>query len=107
MALDFKNTCPEINEYISDFKLRSEEFVTGLVERFLPYDMLNTYDPKYKEFIRYQAKEISDAANEYFEKLRELNSEMRDVADNQIGKLEDELSEREEYISELEKQIEG
>lgn len=106
MSLDFRNTCPKINDCISDFKLRSEEFVAGLVESFLPYDMLNMYDPKYIEFIRSQAEEISDAANEYFEELRELNSEMRDVANKQISELEDELSEKEEYISELEKQIE-
>lgn len=103
MALDFKNTCPEIDDVIEDFKYHSERFIISLMEHFIPTDLQDSNHWRFKGFVEDKLKEHSSDILPLFEKLRELNSEMRDVADKQIGDLEDRISEQEEYISELEK----
>lgn len=107
MALNFKNTCPEIDDCIEDFKYHSERFIISLMEHFIPTDLQDSNHWRFKSFVEDKLKEHSNDILPLFEKLRELNSEMRDVADNQIGNLEDKISEQEEYISELEKQLEN
>lgn len=103
MALDFNNTCPQIDDCIEDFKYHSEKFIISLMEHFIPSDMQDSNHWRFKSFVEDRLKEHSNDILPLFEKLRELNSEMRDVADKQIGNLEDKISEQEEYISELEK----
>src|SRR5690554_1415155 len=103
MALDFNNTCPQIDDCIEDYKYNAESFVINLIEHFIPADLQDSNHWRFKSFVDDKLKELNSYILPLFEKLRELNSEMRDVADNQIGDLEDKISEQEEYISELEK----
>lgn len=105
MALSFKNTCPEIDDVIEDFKYHSERFIISLMEHFIPTDLQDSNHWRFKSFVEDKLKEHSNDILPLFEKLRDLNSEMREVADKQIGDLEDKISEQEEYISELEKQL--
>ena len=107
MSLDFNNTCPQIDDCIEDFKHYSEQFIISLIEHFIPTDMQDSNHWRFKNFVEDRLKEHNSDILPLFEKLRELNSEMRDVADKQIGDLEDKISEQEEYISELEKQLEN
>ena len=107
MALDFNNTCPQIDDCIEDFKHYSEQFIISLIEHFIPTDMQDSNHWKFKSFVEDRLKEHNSDILPLFEKLRDINSEMRDVADKQIGDLEDKISEQEEYISELEKQLEN
>ena len=107
MALDFNNTCPQIDDCIEDFKHYSEQFIISLIEHFIPTDMQDSNHWKFKSFVEDRLKEHNSDVLPLFEKLRELNSEMRDVADKQIDDLEVKIIEQEEYISELEKQLEN
>lgn len=107
MSLDFNNTCPQIDDCIEDFKHYSEQFIISLMEHFIPTDLQDSNHWKFKSFVEDRLKEHNSDILPLFEKLRELNSEMRDVADKQIGDLEYKISEQEEYISELEKQLEN
>lgn len=104
MSLDFNNTCPQIDDCIEDFKYFSEKFIISLMEHFIPTDLQDSNHWRFKSFVEDKLKEHSSDILPLFEKLRELNSAMRSVADEQIGDLEDRISEQEEYISELEKQ---
>src|SRR5690606_4220217 len=103
MALDFNNTCPQIDDCIEDFKHYSEQFIENFIECFLPSDLHYRESIEFKSYVVSKTEELNSNILPLFEKLRELNSEMRDVADKQIGDLEDKISEQEEYISELEK----
>ena len=107
MSLDFNNTCPQIDDCIEDFKHYSEQFIISLIEHFIPTDMQDSNHWKFKSFVEDRLKEHNSDVLPLFEKLRELNSEMRDVADKQIDDLEVKIIEQEEYISELEKQLEN
>ena len=107
MALDFNNTCPQIDDCIEDFKHYSEQFIISLIEHFIPTDMQDSNHWRFKSFVEDRLKEHNSDVLPLFEKLRELNSEMRDVADKQIDDLEVKIIEQEEYISELEKQLEN
>lgn len=104
MSLDFNNTCPQIDDCIEDFKYHSEKFIISLMEHFIPTDLQDSDHWRFKSFVEDRLKEHNSDILPLFEKLRELNSDMRSVADKQIGDLEDRISEQEEYISELEKQ---
>lgn len=103
MALDFNNTCPEIDDVIEDFKYYSEQFIENFIECFLPTDLHHRESIEFKSYVVSKTEELNKDILPLFEKLRELNSEMRSAADKQIGDLEDRISEQEEYISELEK----
>ena len=107
MALDFNNTCPQIDDCIEDFKHYSEQFIISLIEHFIPTDMQDSNHWRFKSFVEDRLKEHNSDILPLFEKLRDINSEMRDVADKQIDDLEVKIIEQEEYISELEKQLEN
>lgn len=106
MALDFNNTCPQIDDCIEDFKYHSERFIISLMEHFIPTDLQDSNHWRFKSFVEDKLKEHSNDILPLFEKLRELNSEMRSVADEQIGDLENEVEDKKELIKDLETELE-
>lgn len=105
MSLYFNNTCPQINECIEDFKHYSEQFIISLMEHFIPTDLQDSNHWKFKSFVEDRLKEHNSDILPLFEKLRELNSEMRSTADIQIGDLEKQLEEKEDLIKDLETEL--
>lgn len=77
MSLDYKYTCPEIDENISDFTIECNDFAR---------DMIRTF------------KELA-------ENVRTCNSNLRSQADDQIDELEAELNSLKNYVIELEQRI--
>lgn len=87
MSLDFRNTCPEIDDKISDFEYRLENFLDSLIPQFIPTNLLDVNGVEYKSFKQEWMDELKNQVVPLFEDLRKLNSEMRATADKQIEEL--------------------
>lgn len=87
MSLDFRNTCPEIDDKISDFEYHLENFLDSLIPQFIPSSLLNANGVEYKSFKQEWMDDLKNQVIPLFEDLRELNAEMRATADKQIEEL--------------------
>lgn len=104
MSLDFRHTCPEIDDCIETYKADNKELISIFVGQFLPSNLIDTSNWRYKDFISDLTCDFENIVLPLFEKIRSLNSEMRDQADKQIEELEEKISELQEVIVEYEKQ---
>lgn len=105
MSLEFRNTCPEIDDCISDFKYHTENFLKSLIPQFFPSNLLDENHWKYKEFISDNLLDLSSEILPLFEQLRKLNSEMRDSAEKQLNELQETIGELKWQKQELEEKI--
>lgn len=87
MSLDFRNTCPEIDDKISDFECHLENFLDNLIPQFIPTNLLDVNGVEYKSFKQKWMDDLKTQVVPLFEDLRELNAEMRATADKQIEEL--------------------
>jgi hypothetical protein len=86
MSLEFKQTCPEIDKYLSYVKRDIRVSVEELVAEFRP-----SIDGFCVRMISEFTEEIYEDVKVYFDKVRSQNEEMRKAADEQIEKLEKDL----------------
>lgn len=97
MALDYKHTCPDIDNKIGDFKINLDWYLTYLLHELkieVNQHLITTYvDNIYRD------------SEKIFEDVRKVNSGMRDEADKQIDEAEEKLREAEEEIKRLESRI--
>jgi chromosome segregation ATPase len=103
MALKYDNTCPIINENISEFKLDIKILLNEMI-----YECLSTPIEK-KDFNIYYTKKIYEIFESRFEGVITSNQKMRVVVERQLDGLEDELKvvktakkELDEKVDELE-----
>lgn len=106
MSLDFRNTCPEIDDIILDYKYHTEDFLKNLISQFIPTELLDESHWKYKTFIQDSLSDLNFQILPLFENLRKLNSEMRDSAEKQLDELQETIGELECRRQELEEEIE-
>lgn len=102
MSLDFKHTCPIIDNKLSEIKDLVYDNIEDIVKDLVP---LFEGTAKYN-FVRERSDIIYDIVSDKIEELRSLNSDMRDQADYQIKELEGTIEENEETISDQVDKIE-
>lgn len=115
MELDFNYTCGEIDDAITDVKSLAETVLTDFL-----YDLSNCDNEEdTQRLLRDSLGYFNDEFIHYFEKVRQLNSDMRDAADKQLTSLDNELydcqqetldlqnliDDKESYIKTLEDEI--
>lgn len=105
MSLDFRNTCPEIDDIILDYKYHTEDFLKNLISQFIPTELLDESHWKYKTFIQDSLSDLNSQILPLFEQLRKLNSEMRNSAEKQLEELQEIIGELELRKQELEGEI--
>lgn len=95
MPLDFKNTCNDIDENANSLRAHVDERITELIEEICP-----KIDSEEKErIVNEKTTEIMEEFDNRFEKVRDLNKEMRYVADEQINELETEIGKKDSEIN--------
>ena len=84
---DYPNTCPKIDSAISEAKEQMESYIEDILIDacgLLP-------DKTRRELAADYAKELYRRIEDAFEEVRTTNTDIRDEADRQIGRLKDEL----------------
>ncbi len=89
MGFDYRNTCPDIDQSISDLKQGIEDILNDRLKEVCPL-IDETY---FKMALDEDADSIYDLIEGSVEKIRDTNSDMRKVADAQIDELENEILE--------------
>lgn len=101
MGLDYPYTCPDINAMIDSSKRDIEsslsEALEGSIEDMLPIE--------YKAVLEGEVAYLHGLITDYFETLRNINSDMRDTADRQIEELENRVEELECDLDDMRDQI--
>jgi hypothetical protein len=95
--LDFPNTCPKIDVAISDMESIIDQNLEELILEICPLISPSTI----RDILATNGKVIKDEISKHFETLRDLNSDMRDQAENQIGILIEEISDLEYEVDAL------
>lgn len=96
MDLDYKYTCPLIDEIRDDAKNEINCEIEEALGGILHEDILNPLYDKIKDIINSKADDF-----------RTINSDMRDAADEQLSKMESDVKDLKETISRLEAEIDG
>jgi len=94
MGLDYRHTCPEIDNDISTFITYINEHLEGMLEECCP--LLSGEDKR--DFIEGYSAAIYEDFQNSFESVRTCNENMRQEADNQIDSLEEAKGELEEEL---------
>jgi hypothetical protein len=95
--LDFPNTCPRIDEAISDMESIVDQNLEELILEICPFISPSTIC----DILAINGKVIKDEIKKLFEVTRTLNSDMRDQAEAQIGILREEISDLEYEVDAL------
>ena len=102
MELDFKQTCPTINTNLKSISEWIEQYLGDLIDDIQPNiseDYKSEMTDKYFKLI------FTEEVETNIEELRDLNSEMRDKANDQLTDLRDDLNNAEKRIEELEEEL--
>ena len=103
MGLNFSHTCPKIDKAISEAKDTIIDYLRDYIIDICPYISYK----KANELSNDWGTDLYDRISNGFEATRETNEDMRKEADSQIGRLADEISDLNEQIKELERQLEA
>ena len=104
MELNFKQTCPTINSHLSSLKANLEQYFTDILDEMQP----NLDEACKDELVdKYLKLMYDDEISPALEELRDLNSEMRDVANIQLNEIEEEKNEAEKEIAKLEEELDN
>ena len=98
MSLDFGQTCPAIDDAISECKETLKIYLGELIEELCPL----LRDETKEEIVNSYKDNIYKELEEAFENTRKTNEQMREAADDQIYDLKDQIEEAQERISEQE-----
>lgn len=101
MGLDFHHTCPDIDSNIGGFKEGLIEEIKDIIED----SRLHTEEELKHEYLSVYSEQIYSQLEHYFEGVRKTNEDMRSEADAQIKRLQNELSDKEYEIEELNESI--
>ena len=102
MGFEYKYTCPDIDEAITDLQSMIDESVNEILDEACP---LLVGQAKI-DFVKAHMKFINENISEQFEIVRSLNSNMRNEAENQVDTTEKRAEEAEELVQELQAKIE-
>ena len=100
---DFAHTCPKIDKAIAEAKHTIQSYLKYYINDLCPY----ISDEKSIELSNDWGETIYNDISNCFENVRETNEDMRKEADSQIDRLADEISDLNEQIKELERQLEA
>ena len=101
MSFEFPHTCPDIDAAIDD----ARSIISDSLD-----DIVGELSPKFQEandgidkdnFVSEWTESIMETVKEGFEKARQSNIDMRKEAERQVEELEDKVSEKEEYINNI------
>jgi hypothetical protein len=95
--LDFPNTCPKIDAAINDMKDIIDQNLEELILEICPLISPSTV----RDILHSNGQTIKCELSKLFETLRDLNSDMRDQAENQLGILIEEISDLEYEVDAL------
>lgn len=100
----YPHTCPDIDKNIKAFKDSLEEYLTDLFDYICPPSLVDSNEAQEikKDYLKY----ISDQANNCFENVRTVNSNMRDEVEKVLDLKNSEIDELNDTIGTLEKRIE-
>lgn len=101
MEFDYKYTCSEIDQVISDTKDIVERYIEEILDEACP---LLTGQAK-SDFIKSHSTSMNEEITDEFEILRTLNSDMRAEAERQMEECTKELEASEELVEEHEQKI--
>jgi len=101
MGLDYRHTCPDINDSIEGFKNEIYSHLDSLLNDSCPLFQGNEKN----EFIETYVDDIYNSFEDNFESVRKTNEDMRREADRQIDNAESELSNANDDIKYLNKEI--
>lgn len=99
----YPHTCPDIDKNIKAFKDSLEEYLTDLFDYICPPSLVDSNEAQEikKDYLKY----ISNEANNCFENVRTVNSDMRDEVEKVLKDGNDRIEELEYTIKELEGKI--
>lgn len=99
----YPHTCPDIDKNIKAFKDSLEEYLTDLFDYICPPSLVDSNEAQKikKDYLKY----ISDEANNCFENVRTVNSDMRDEVERVLDLKNSEIDELNDTIGTLEKRI--
>lgn len=101
MPLDYSPTCPKIDDAIDRVQTSILENLHRILRDVCPHWEGRTKD----EFVVYEVDNIYGDIEDAFETVRKTNSDMRDVADDQIDGLERELEDLRDDVSYLREEV--
>jgi chromosome segregation ATPase len=109
MCLEYKYTCPDIEEQVDNIKHGLKDFVNNLLTKYAP-DIKGDFK---KTIVKEQSKlAYNDYIVNCIENVRKTNTELRkeaerqiETADSNVSELEDKIDELEEIIVDLEKEL--
>jgi chromosome segregation ATPase len=98
-TFDYPYTCPDINKNI--------EYIQGSIENFLQYLIDDYKDNGFNEDISVKqlSKDLYSDIEQYIEEIRSSNQSIRDAAEKQIQKIEDEKFDLEMDLQDKNKEI--
>lgn len=117
-SLNYNHTCPYVDDAISDMKHSLEINFDSVIEEAKSLFDIGDEEDNFKTFIDYTKHGLASEIVDLFEKMREIQSEMRSVAEDQLVEwkeeyesikdyLESDIENLKEEISNLESQIEN
>lgn len=101
MSLDFKNTCPDIDEAIADLLSMTEDNIDEILDECCPI----LQGEQRKEFLKSHLANIKENIQHQFDIVRDLNSDMRGQAEKQLDDIQVEVDALEETVSEKDSAI--
>jgi len=100
MGLDYKYTCPDIDNSINKFKDDISNYLSDMIDDCSPMLKGKQKDIFIKSYTRYIYKSLETN----FEFVRLLNKDLREEANIQINNMKSELEKRDVIIAEYELQ---
>jgi len=98
MPFKYPHTCPDIDRQISEAKSVLKDYFRDLISDICPVLGAKELDEIVEKYTKYTYEDLEDI----FEKVRSTNEDMREEANRQIESLEDDVSDLQEKIYELE-----
>jgi gas vesicle protein len=102
-SFSYPHTCPKIDRAIASAKHTIQSYLRDYIKDLCPYIPVE----KATELADDWGEIIYDNISDCFEIVRETNEDIRREAESQIDRLVDEISDLNEQIKELERQIEA
>lgn len=100
-SFDFAHTCPKIDKAIDSCKDTLECYLYDYIEELSPLMPRAEIERISKDW----SGKMYDAISDCFESVRQTNEDMRDEANRQIAFLEDEVSNLQDEVNYLERQL--